>query len=175
MQIADKIKSISPRECIHWKKNRPQIQIFYDVWINFWEIFDSTLGRADSTRYYNKFIWITRNIRLNQLYRELNQIFLESWFKHRKISGFGICFFFSVFNAKVRFYYYNCIKYRKVLKLQSNRGSALAIVEEYYIALYQVYWPHLSQLTLYLFVTKCHFIFQSTTWNWRSPIISKPI
>ena len=39
---------------------------------------------------------ITRNIGLNQLYRELNQTFFESWFKHRKISGFGVCFSFSV-------------------------------------------------------------------------------
>ena len=40
---------------------------------------------------------ITRNIGLNQLYRELNQTFFESWFNHRKISGFGVYFSFSAF------------------------------------------------------------------------------
>ena len=41
---------------LQWKKNRPQIQIFCDVWINFRKMFDSTLGRADSTRYCVWFI-----------------------------------------------------------------------------------------------------------------------
>ena len=51
------------------------------------------LIRLDIVYDSNKFIWITRNIGLNQLYQELNQTFLESWFKRRKISGFGVCFF----------------------------------------------------------------------------------
>ena len=63
------------------------------------------LSQPDIVYDSNKFIWITRNIGLNQLYRELNQTFVESWFKHHKISGFGVCFFsvYETFILRERF------------------------------------------------------------------------
>ena len=38
-------------------------------------------------------VYDSLNYTLNQLYRELNETFLESWFKLREVSGFGVCFF----------------------------------------------------------------------------------
>ena len=70
---------VSKRELwLHWKKNRPQIQIFFDVWINFRKMFDSTLGRAESNSILRVIQLIMHNIELNQLYRELNRTFFES-------------------------------------------------------------------------------------------------
>ena len=38
------LENFSPRFflIVHWKENGPQIQIFYDIWINFQKIIDST-------------------------------------------------------------------------------------------------------------------------------------
>ena len=57
-----------PSIYLNWNKNGPQIQIFYDVWINFRKILIQPRFRADSTQYCVWFKWI----HLNHKYTEKN-------------------------------------------------------------------------------------------------------